>query len=144
LCASLLSRVGGNAQVSSIHSFSALAEHLEPTKPGVTARHPAYIECLSPTGVEVELGHFKPKAIHCANCGARTIRHEEKETDVAIAVRLVELADGDSCDAVALVSGDSDLAPALRAVARSGPRFHLTLDRRESHLARGPLAASPS
>jgi hypothetical protein len=121
LCASLLSQVGGNAQVSSIHYFSALAEHLEPVKPGVITRHLEYIECLHSIGVEVELGHFKPKVLPCAGCGARTTRHEEKETDVAIAVRLIELADGDHCDAVALISGDSDLAPALRAVRRHSP-----------------------
>ena len=121
LCRSFLPQIHPTAQLSGVYYFSAFAAHLEPIKPGVTARHLAYIECLSATGVEAEMGHFKPKAIPCASCGARTARHEEKETDVAIAVRLVELADGDTCDAVALVSGDSDLAPALRAVARHSP-----------------------
>ena len=48
-------------------------------------------------------------------------RHEEKETDVAIAVTLIELFLRDECDAAVLVTGESDIAPALRLAQRQFP-----------------------
>jgi uncharacterized LabA/DUF88 family protein len=121
LCASLVSQIGGNSQLAGVHYFSALASHLEPIRPDVTSRHLDYIDCLHSMGVEVALGNFKARAVPCPACGAWFTRHEEKESDVAMAIRLVELVDGDTCDAVALISGDSDLAPALRAAIRHSP-----------------------
>jgi len=41
-------------------------------------------------------------------------KHEEKETDVAIAARLFEVLFSDKCDTAVLVTGDTDLAPAVR------------------------------
>lgn len=40
--------------------------------------------------------------------------YEEKETDVAIAVKLLEIFVKDVCDTAVLVTGDTDLAPAVR------------------------------
>ena len=40
--------------------------------------------------------------------------HEEKETDVAIACKLLELLATGGCDGAVLVSGDTDIAPAIR------------------------------
>ena len=125
LCTSFLNEIGGNAQVSEIGYFSALAHHLEPIEPGLVARHLAYIDCLLATGVRVELGHFKPKRVLCPVCGLRIVRYEEKETDVAIGTRLLELAVSGECDAIVIVSGDSDLAPALRAARRCRARLRL-------------------
>ena len=118
LCRSFLYQIGGNAQLAGVFYFSALARHLEAIKPDVTVRHLAYIECLRATGVEVELAQFKEKWITCPHCHAVITRHEEKETDVAIAIKLMELSWRDQCDSVVVMSGDSDLAPALRAVQR--------------------------
>ena len=120
-CSSFLHIVGGGAQISSIHYFSALARHLEATRPDVTARHLAYIECLRARGVLVELAQFKEKRISCPHCHQEIRRHEEKETDVAIAVTLIELFLRDECDAAVLVTGDSDIAPALRLAQRQFP-----------------------
>ena len=88
----------------------------------MTLRHRAYIECLRATGAEVELGRFKDKRVPCPYCGKVVTRHEEKETDVAIGVRLLDLFRRDQCDSVVLVTGDSDLAPAVRAAQRSFPK----------------------
>lgn len=122
LCSSFLYQVGGNAQLAGIFYFSALARHLEATKPQVTQRHLAYLECLRSTGVEVELAQFKEKWIACPFCHASITRHEEKETDVAIAVKFMELSWRDQCDSIVVVSGDSALAPAFRAVQRHFPQ----------------------
>jgi uncharacterized LabA/DUF88 family protein len=43
---------------------------------------------------------------------------EEKETDVNIAISLVEDAVGDHYDTAILLSGDSDLIPAIKAAKR--------------------------
>jgi hypothetical protein len=42
--------------------------------------------------VAVELAQFEEKSIRCKNCGRHFTKYEEKETDVAIAVRLLESA----------------------------------------------------
>lgn len=105
-----------------VYYFSALARHLEAVKPDVTVRHLAYIECLRSTGVQVELAQFKQKRTKCPHCSLVITRHEEKGTDVAVAVKLVELCATDQCDAVVLLTGDSDLAPAVRAAQRQFPK----------------------
>jgi hypothetical protein len=48
--------------------------------------------------------------------------YEEKETDVSIAVAVVEDAATDLFDVALLVSADSDLCPAIRAVRRINPQ----------------------
>jgi hypothetical protein len=40
--------------------------------------------------------------------------HEEKETDVAIACKLLELLCQGRCDTAVLMTGDTDIAPAIR------------------------------
>jgi simple sugar transport system ATP-binding protein len=80
----------------------------------VTARHLAYIACLEATGVKVELSTFKLRETTCRVGGATITRHEEKEADVAIAVRLLDLRFTRRCEAAVLISGDSDIAPGVR------------------------------
>ncbi|MCX7726646.1 MAG: NYN domain-containing protein, partial [Chitinispirillaceae bacterium] len=46
---------------------------------------------------------------------------EEKETDVNIAIKLFEEAIKDTYDIAMIISSDSDLLPALRAVKRNYP-----------------------
>lgn len=72
--------------------FSALAYHLTPQKPRVVERHRTYIRALESAEVEVNLARFKSRPLRCDSCGRHFTRHEEKETDVAIAIQLFELA----------------------------------------------------
>jgi uncharacterized LabA/DUF88 family protein len=118
LLRSYLPNVGGGAQAECIYYFSALATHLEQRQPGVTVRHRAYIECLQSTGVVPILGRFKSKQVHCRNCRRQSEHFEEKETDVGISTKLLEVLHLDAADTVVLVTGDTDLAPAVRT-ARS-------------------------
>ena len=87
----------------------------------MTARHLTYIECLESTGVAVELSKFKFKESVCRNCGSKITKHEEKETDVSIAVRLLELLHTGRCAAAVLVTGDSDITPGVRCARRLFP-----------------------
>jgi uncharacterized LabA/DUF88 family protein len=132
--------VGNGASLESIHYFSALATHLEASKPGVTNRHRLYLAALEDAGVIVELGRFKARVTRCDACGAPLVRPEEKETDVAIATRLLEIFHAGRCETAVVVSGDTDLAPAVRTVQRLVPAarilFAFPYARKNRELAR--------
>ena len=139
LCRSYLHLFGKAATLCEIHYFSALAKHLEATKPDVTSRHLTYIGCLQDSGVSVELSRFKKKGFKCERCGANLKRHEEKETDVALGSKLLELFINGSCDRVVIVTGDTDVAPAVRTAKRLFPKksvsFAFPYDRKNDELA---------
>jgi len=122
LCESFLQLIGNNAQTSEIYYFSALARHLEIKKPDVTVRHQTYIRCLEHSGVIVELHRFKKNLTFCQKCNQTFNRREEKETDVAIAARLLEILFLDKCDTVVLVTGDTDVVPAVKTTQRIFPK----------------------
>src|SRR5436853_496574 len=67
------------------------------------------------------MGHFKQKHRRCHKCGARSIAHEEKETDVNIALHLLNHAYKNSFDCALPISNDSDLAPAVRMLKTEFP-----------------------
>ena len=115
--------VGEKAQLANVYYFSALATHIEAADPDVTLRHRRFIRCLEDTGVIVELGRFKRRQIKCPdpNCGKFFFKHEEKETDVAIAVRLLEVFIKNECETAVLLTGDTDLAPAVRTAVSLFP-----------------------
>jgi len=104
-------------ELSKVLYFSAYATWL----PEAYARHRAYVAALEATGVEVVLGKFKIKERSCKYCDRRWTGHEEKETDVNVALHLLELGYSNAFDRALLVSADSDLAPAVRAVRRLFP-----------------------
>lgn len=110
LCASYLSSIGGGATLEKVFYFSAFMDWI----PDKAARHQVYVNALRATGVEVQLHRFKRKEVWCKVCKKNYIHHEEKETDVAIAVKLLELFAVDACDISVIVTGDTDLAPAIR------------------------------
>lgn len=117
LCRSYLSAISRDAVLERVFYFSALADF----NPDKAARHRVYVSALRSTGVEVQLGRFKEKDARCWKCGAQFKRHEEKETDVAVAVKLLELFAVDACDTVVLVTGDTDLAPAIHTAKHLFP-----------------------
>jgi uncharacterized LabA/DUF88 family protein len=122
LCGSLLYRIGGGAQATRVAYFTALAHHLDATSPQTTKRHRVYLTCLKDSGVEIHLGHFKRAEARCPHCTRRVARHEEKETDVAIGVSLLEGFVRDTCDVAVLITGDSDQAPAVRKTLELFPQ----------------------
>jgi uncharacterized LabA/DUF88 family protein len=114
LCVSTLSSVGNKAQCQDVYYFSALAHHLSARDKYMVKRHQDYIQCLIDTGVKIELGRFKKKMVMCSVCGKPTQHYEEKETDVALALKMMELFTTSACDTVVFVTGDTDLSPALK------------------------------
>ena len=113
LCRSYLSMLGKN-KLESIYYFTAIPEHYSDTEPGKIERQAKYNRCLKTTEIIIEKGKFKPRHIKCKLCHMDFIRHEEKETDVAIATKLLELAYSNLLDTVILVTGDTDLIPAVK------------------------------
>jgi uncharacterized LabA/DUF88 family protein len=114
-CRSYLHALPGNATLQGTHYFSALAHHLESRHPGQVAGQLAYFSALESTGVSVHLGQFKAVQMRCPICHSEYIRWEEKETDVSIGAALLSLVCRDACDTVVLVTGDTDLLPAMWA-----------------------------
>ena len=121
LCRSHLHALPGRSAVTCVMYFSAVAHHRESRRPGTVARQVAYFTALEATGVQLHLGHFKAKSQVCPLCGGRFVGWEEKETDVAIGARLLELICRDLGDTVVLVTGDTDLVPAMRTARRLDP-----------------------
>ena len=62
------------------------------------------------------LGRFKEKERSCRACKATWKDHEEKETDVNIGLALARDAYENCFDRAVLITGDSDLTPAVRLV----------------------------
>ena len=76
-------------------------------------RHLRYIKALESSGVVPIFGQFKEKQVTCRVCNRDYQAYVEKETDVNVALCLVKLMAEPSVDACLLVSGDSDLKPAV-------------------------------
>lgn len=103
--------------------FSAFAHWL----PDARKRHVAYVRALSSRGVIPVMGQFKRKNRACKQCGARWFSHEEKETDVNIALAILNLAHRNQYDHAILITGDSDLAPAVNLVLSEFPDKRITV-----------------
>ena len=134
LCASYLHHFGRTATLQGVHYFSAVPRHLAATNPDIELRHQAYLDALASTGVQVTLASFKVREtrvplrygwfriwplrravrLPIPRSSFICTRAEEKETDVAIACRMFELLHTGAADAVVLMSGDTDLLPAIR------------------------------
>jgi len=105
-------------QLLDVIYFTALANH----KPDGLNRHKLFIEALESKKVEVVLGNFKKVSRHCKNCGQKYTAHEEKRTDVNLAVRLLDLAHKDLFDTAIIISSDSDYVSALELVRKNFPK----------------------
>lgn len=127
LCRSYLHTFGREARLEKVYYFSALATHLQAQDPDVVRRHKTFIDALKARGAVVHLGQFKAKDIWCPRCQQSFRGHEEKETDVSIALKLVELAVTNACEIAALVSGDTDIAPAIATAKRIAPHMRIAV-----------------
>lgn len=104
--------------------FSALSIH---TSEENQMYQKAYITAQNLLGIKVILGQFKKKSRYCSLCSSHSVTHEEKETDVNIALSLFELAYQDVYDRAFLISNDSDQVPAIRKVLEHFPDKKITI-----------------
>lgn len=114
LCKSYIYLFGKDAHLHNIHYFSAIPYYLNTNKSDKVKRHKKYIRCLESAGIHINLGRFKEKSVYCDKCKSTIIKHEEKETDVAIAVKLLEVFSTNECDTAVIMTGDTDLSPAVK------------------------------
>jgi uncharacterized LabA/DUF88 family protein len=91
--------------------------------PDGATRQSTYVDALASYCRKVACveGRFQEKNRSCGSCGARWVGYEEKETDVNIAAALIEDAVDDIYDTALLISGDTDLRPAIASVKRLRP-----------------------
>lgn len=86
-----------------------------------------YLAALAQTQVQVFLGSFKNRLLTCRvqGCTYRGSRRfsypEEKKTDVNIGIHLVNDAHRDRYDLAVMITGDSDIIPALEMVKQEYP-----------------------
>jgi uncharacterized LabA/DUF88 family protein len=85
------------------------------------ARHKLFVRANESAGVSVVYGEFKRKEKRCSLCHRRYPSFEEKQTDVNIALSLLQYAITDRYDRAVIVSGDTDLIPAIKAVRATFP-----------------------
>ena len=117
--------------VVTVKFFTALIDpqqHVSPRRD----RHKRYLKALgSLPKVKIILGKFQERTVTCRarDCQRRLeyVVPEEKKTDVNIAVNLVEDAFRGLTDSMVIVSGDSDLEPAIEWVRRNYPQIKITV-----------------
>jgi uncharacterized LabA/DUF88 family protein len=103
--------------LKAVKYFSAYATWM----PDRFARHRDYTDALLARGVILHMAQFKEKPRKCMSCGAKWKGHEEKETDVQIAVHMVSDALRGETDRIIVISADTDLGPAIKMIAVHAP-----------------------
>lgn len=111
-----------------IRYFSALVDG--PSR----SNQQVYLRALSTTPlVEIILGKFKLKNVKCGVTACSSPANkwykipEEKRTDVNIAVFMLDDAYQDACDQFVIMSGDSDLVPAVNMIRSRFPKKRLVV-----------------
>ena len=94
-------------EIKTVYYFSAIPSW----NPNKAKKHLLYIHALRTVGVKDILGKFTIRERKCPKCLALYQSHEEKKTDINIAVTLLTDAVLDKFDTAFILSGDSDLAP---------------------------------
>lgn len=106
-----------------IYYFSAFADWI----PASARRHRAYCQALQSREIITVMGNFKEKTIRCKACKTSFKAHEEKETDVNIALYLLRDAFQGAYDSAVIISNDSDLATAVRMVKEHFPHKEIRI-----------------
>jgi len=117
-------------ELVAVYYFTALA-YWNPQK---VVRHKAFIKSLQIKGVKPIYGKFKRVERLCLNSVCKLPRkkktyktHEEKRTDVNIAIYMLEKAVAEEYDIALLITGDSDIIPAIESIKRLAPSKEIRL-----------------
>jgi hypothetical protein len=117
-------------QIQNVRYFTAMVNG--PTR----ANQEAYLSALSTKStVDVVFGNFKKKTVECGNvdCPGHNRKRrffqtqEEKRTDVNIALHMLDDAYRGLCERMVLISGDSDLVPAIELVTSRFPSIKVNV-----------------
>lgn len=115
-----------------------------------TKRQGTYLEALEAfehRDLNIHYGKFQKSPKTCSVCQATVESHQEKMTDVNIAVQLLCDAEDDKFDTAILISGDSDLTPPVKAIRDRHPEKRVVIacppDRKSNHLCQSAHASFP-
>lgn len=111
--------------IISVKMFSAWISH----DPEAQERQKRYFDALSTLPkVRLILGVFQPRTVRCrGECKQQYDIPEEKKTDVNLAVEIINDALTGVCEHIIVVSGDSDIQPAVEWVAKNKPEMKITV-----------------
>lgn len=115
--------VMGRDRLAGVYLFTAYSTW-DPRK---KARHQRYLAAAREAGVQIVLGKFKMRDQKCRYCGRTYKKPEEKRTDVNLAIRILRCAYMDMFDKAVLITGDSDIAPAVQAAREMRPEKEIAL-----------------
>ncbi len=106
-------------QLVAVRYFTARVRNDPPAE----QRQQTYLNALAAysTRLDIRQGRFQQKTKTCRSCRSSWYEYEEKETDVALAVSLIEDGVNGLYDTALIVSADSDMSPAIRALRRLVP-----------------------
>lgn len=110
----------------------------------VLERHFKYLTFLKSVNVEIIKGRFQRSSKRCKNCGDVAEIHKEKETDVSIALKIIESALDPNTSELLLFSADSDFAPALKFAKQLNPNLRLMVAQTSSFLRLSPNSLGAS
>jgi uncharacterized LabA/DUF88 family protein len=122
LCSRLVIR--NREMLVGVTYFTAIATHLSNFE---IEKQRNYLEALESSGVEVHLGRFARRERVCNICRAKSVGHEEKETDVSVATQILKMAFLQRASKVLLFSADTDLLPAIRTAREANPVLEIVL-----------------
>lgn len=103
--------------------ISSSTRHAEKQK-----RQNTYLEAVETMqDTRIYYGHYLQKSQTCFRCGATWDSHEEKMTDVNIAVEMLNDASDDLLNTALLISADSDLTAPVEAIRNRFPDKRVVL-----------------
>jgi len=80
-----------------------------------------YLRVLKDLGLQIEISDFKELNLKCPKCNLNYYKPIEKQTDVKIAAKIFEIFHKKLSDIIVIISGDTDLAPAIKTVKNLFP-----------------------
>ena len=86
-------------ELGEIFYYSAIPSH---RRKETQEKHGLYMDVLRDSGITVNLARFQPKDIECRRCNKEFKAYMEKETDVAIASKLLEIGYKKSSEVVVM------------------------------------------
>jgi len=126
MCDGFLSAIGerlrSRVELAKIHYFAAYMPAMTAHDRAMIERQRRYVAALESTGVSVTMSPFKNRDARCPRCNAIYKRAEEKETDVAMAVKLLEVFMTGEASIAVLITGDTDFRPAISTARRLFPQ----------------------
>lgn len=114
-----------NQKVVKVRYFTA---RINQTNEDKRLRQLTYLEALESLPlVEIHYGIYLATPQKCFRCGHTFLKHNEKKSDVNIAVKMLVDAMDDLYDSAVLISADSDLTPPIEAIKKYFPEKRVLL-----------------